>query len=197
MDQCVLTTMTYGCQTWSLNKQLTNKLRTAQRAMERKMLDLKLQDKVQCSEIRRRTKITDIIENTLKQKGRWAGHIARMKDNRWTKSCTERQPRRGKRSRRRPSRSWQDDVTRTEGTTWIRKATGRRQWKTTSCSGWTKPRRRRRQRRSKLWKQDGLVMCIASKRTRRASAQTIFIHNTYMTFFAIICFQSFSQFIPL
>ena len=42
MDQCILPTMTYGCQTWSLNKQLTNKLRTAQRAMERKMLDLKL-----------------------------------------------------------------------------------------------------------------------------------------------------------
>ena len=30
MDQCVLPTMTYGCKTWSLNKQLTNKLRTAQ-----------------------------------------------------------------------------------------------------------------------------------------------------------------------
>ena len=44
MDQCILPTMTYGCQTWSLNKQMTNKLRTAQRAMERKMLDLKLKD---------------------------------------------------------------------------------------------------------------------------------------------------------
>ena len=42
------------CQTWSLNKQMTNKLRTAQRAMERKMLDLKLQDKIPCSEIRKR-----------------------------------------------------------------------------------------------------------------------------------------------
>ena len=34
-----------------------------------------------------------------------------MKDNRWTKRCTEWQPRRGKRSREK------------EGTTWIRKAT--------------------------------------------------------------------------
>ena len=32
MDQCVLPTMTYGCQTWSLNKQMTNKLRTVQSA---------------------------------------------------------------------------------------------------------------------------------------------------------------------
>ena len=56
MDQCILPTMTYGCQTWSLNEQVTNKLRTAQRAMERKMLDLKLKDKIPCSEIRKKNK---------------------------------------------------------------------------------------------------------------------------------------------
>ena len=77
-----------------IKKQMTNKLRTAQRAMERKMLDLKIQDKIPCSEIRKRTKIIDIIEYTLKQKWKWAGHIARMKDNRWTKRCTEWQPER-------------------------------------------------------------------------------------------------------
>ena len=130
MDQCILPTMTYSCQTWSLNKQATNKLRTAQRAMERKMLDLKLKDKIPCTEIRKRTKIIDTIEYTLKQKWKWAGHIARLKDNRWTKRCTEWQPRRGKRSRGRPSRRWQDDITEKEGTTWIKKATDRRQWKT-------------------------------------------------------------------
>ena len=53
-----------------------------------------------------------------------------MEDNRWTKRCTECQPKRGKRSRGRPSRRWQDDVTRKEGTIWIRKATDRRQRKT-------------------------------------------------------------------
>ena len=51
------------------------------------MLGLKLQDKIPCSEIRKRTKIIDIIECTLKQKWRWARHIARMKDNRWTTRC--------------------------------------------------------------------------------------------------------------
>ena len=94
------------------------------------MLDLKLQDKIPCSEIRKRTKIFYIIEYTLNQKWRWAGQKARMKDNRWTKHCTEWQPRRGKRPRGRPSRRWQDDKTRKEGTTWIRVATDRRQWKT-------------------------------------------------------------------
>ena len=66
--------------------------------MERKMLGLKLQDKVSYSEIRKRTKI-DITEYILRQRWRWAGHIQRMKDNRWTKRCKEWQPRRGKRSR--------------------------------------------------------------------------------------------------
>ena len=84
-------------------------------------LDLKLKDKIPCSEIRKRTKIIDIIEYTLKQKWKWAGHIARLEDNRWTKRCTEWQPRRGKRSRGRPSRRWQDDITEKEGTTWIGK----------------------------------------------------------------------------
>ena len=71
------------------------------------MLHLKLQDmtkktkqikkKKTCSEVRKRTKTID-IEYTLKQKWKWAGRIAKMKDNRWTKRCTEWQSRRGKRS---------------------------------------------------------------------------------------------------
>ena len=54
--------------------------------MERKMLNLKLKDKIPCAEIRKRTKIIDIIEYTLKQKWKWAGHIARLKDNKVDKA---------------------------------------------------------------------------------------------------------------
>ena len=53
------------------------------------MLGLQIQDKIPCSEIRKRTKVIDIIECTLKQKWRWTGHIARMKDNRGTERRTE------------------------------------------------------------------------------------------------------------
>ena len=75
--------MTYGCQTWSLNKQLTNKQRNAQRAIERNMLHVKLQDEIVCSEIRKRTKVIDIIEYTLKQKWRWDGNRAIIKKGQW------------------------------------------------------------------------------------------------------------------
>ena len=54
-------------------------------------------------------------ETTMEQ----AGHIASRKDNRWTKRCTEWQPRRGKRSRGWASRRWQDDKAK-EGTAWNR-----------------------------------------------------------------------------
>ena len=55
--------------------------------------------------------------------------VERVYTTRWTKRCTEWQPRRGKRSKRRPSRRWKDDKTRKEGTTWNRKATDRGLWK--------------------------------------------------------------------
>ena len=73
-----------------------------------------------------------ITNNTTKQhKGRYnVKKFSLFTLNRWTKRCTEWQPRRGKRSRGRPSRRWQDDITEKEGTTWIRKVTDRRRWKT-------------------------------------------------------------------
>ena len=48
-------------------------------------------------EIRERTKTNYILEEITKQKWKWAGHIACMKDNRWTVRCTEWQVRDGKR----------------------------------------------------------------------------------------------------
>ena len=34
MDQCILPTMTYGCQTWSLNKQMTKKTKQTENRSE-------------------------------------------------------------------------------------------------------------------------------------------------------------------
>ena len=121
-DQCVLPTMTYGCQTWSLTKATTQRLRTAQRAMERKMLKAKLKDKIPCREIRAKTNIKDVVKFAAKQKWKWAGHVARLNDNRWTKRITDWQPRYGKRSRGRQVKRWRDDIVQMKGITWGRDA---------------------------------------------------------------------------
>ena len=44
-------------------------------------------------------------------KWRWAGHVMRRDDNRWTRRVTEWQPRNGKRTRGRQKRRCRDDLT--------------------------------------------------------------------------------------
>ena len=127
-DQCVIPTMSYGCQTWSFTKALIQKLRTAQRAMERKILGIKSKDRVPCREIRARTNVVDIVKYVAKQKWKWAGHVARFQDNRWTQRITEWQPRNGKRSRGRQIQRWRDDIVQWKGTTWGRDARQRERW---------------------------------------------------------------------
>ena len=53
-----------------------------------KMLGIKLIDKILNLEIRKKTKVNDIIEEITKLKWKWAGHVAHMRDNRWTIRCT-------------------------------------------------------------------------------------------------------------
>ena len=89
-----------------LNIGLMNRLRVAQRAMERSMLGVSLLDRIRNEEIRRRTNVTDIALRVSKLKWQWAGHIARRTDNRWGRKVLEWQPRAGRCSVGRPPTRW-------------------------------------------------------------------------------------------
>ncbi|GFS23790.1 endonuclease-reverse transcriptase [Elysia marginata] len=128
-DQCILPTMTYGCQTWSLTKIIGNKLKVAQRAMEREILGIKIKDKIPCKIIRQQTHIKDVVLFAERQEWNWAGHVARMSDNRWTKRATEWQPRIGKRSRGRQPLRWSDSIAKVKGRLWHREAGDRNRWR--------------------------------------------------------------------
>ena len=52
--------------------------------MERRMLNVKLKDRIRNTIIRQRTRVTDIVQYVTSAKWKWAGYVARMKDNRWT-----------------------------------------------------------------------------------------------------------------
>ncbi|GFN91465.1 endonuclease-reverse transcriptase [Plakobranchus ocellatus] len=109
---------------------LCRKLQTAQRAIERKMLNIKLKDRLPTKEINPViTQVIDVVQYIQRQKWRWAGHIAREKDKRWTKRCTEWQPRSGRRDRGRPETRWMDDIRSAGGPQWQSKAHDRRKWK--------------------------------------------------------------------
>ena len=120
-NQCVLPAVTYGCQTWSLTKALVKKLETSQRAMKRRMLNVKLKDRIRNTTIRQRTRVTDIVQYEME--------MGRMKDNRRTISNTEWQTE-GVRSVGRPKRRWRDDIVGQQGAVWTRIAKDRERWKT-------------------------------------------------------------------
>ena len=98
---------------------------TTQRAMERKMLGITLQDHVPNQIIREKNKVKDIAKYVNTMKWKWAGHVARMTDNRWTIRTTEWQPRSGKRSRGRPRKRWRDDILKLVGGDMVKDSKGK------------------------------------------------------------------------
>ena len=127
LNQCVLPTMTNGCETWNITKFLEQKWWLLNMPWKEKMLHIILHDKVKNSVVRSRSKVTDVLEKIKEANWRWAGHVSRREDNRWTKCLTEWQPRTGKR-RGRQKRRWRDDITTYIGTTCGRTAQYRRRW---------------------------------------------------------------------
>lgn len=128
-ETCILPVQTYGLETMTITQKSAKLLRVAQRAMERAMLGISLRNRVKNEEIRRRTKIPDIMQRVAHLKWQWAGHVAREDTNRWTSRIVRWRPRQTKRSVGRPPTRWIDDVRKLAGRNWMQKAQNRRTWK--------------------------------------------------------------------
>ena len=88
-DRCVIPTMKYGVETWITTIHLEQKLMTAQGATERRTLNITIRDKIRNFQIRTQTVVKDLMLKIKEAKWRWAGHLKRREDNRWTKRFTE------------------------------------------------------------------------------------------------------------
>ncbi len=128
-NQCVQAAMTYGCQTWALTKRMQEKLQTTQRSMERAMIGITRRDRKTNIWIRQQTGIKDIVVRIKELKWQWAGHVARANNNKWTKIVTEWTPREEKRKQARPKIRWCDEIVKSAGAVWMRKARNRNEWK--------------------------------------------------------------------
>ena len=84
------------------------------------MLGITLRDHKRNTWIRHQTGVNDIIDVIKKGIHGWAGHIARFKDNRWTKRVTEWTPREWTRRQGRPKTRWRDSLIRHLGPVWPR-----------------------------------------------------------------------------
>jgi hypothetical protein len=128
-DIAILPSLTYGCQTWTLRKKEENKLAVHQRRMERSMLSIKISDKIKNCTIRKKTKVTDILEKIRNLKWKWAGHACRMPCDRWARKLVEWVPRNGQRNKGRPRKRWEDIFKEKCGPEWRRQARDRDRWR--------------------------------------------------------------------
>ena len=137
-NSCVLPAMTYGAETWTLTKQAQDKLAAAQTKMERSMLfgvyvtktNITYKDRRTKIWVRKRTKLIDVIYTVRKMKWSWAGHINRLKDDRWTSRVTAWSPYDRKRRQGRPAKRWRDDLDKYwSDTIWQRTAQDRVIWR--------------------------------------------------------------------
>ncbi|KAE9418007.1 hypothetical protein Angca_007415, partial [Angiostrongylus cantonensis] len=114
-DSTVLPALTYASETWSLRKRDERSLSVIERAVERTMLGVsrftQVGDGIRSSDLRQRSKIKDAVLYAKQSKIRWAGHVMRMNDNRWTRAVSDWIPRDVKRAGRPPTR-WSEFFTK-------------------------------------------------------------------------------------
>ena len=120
-NEYVLPVTVYGSETWALKKAHMELLSVAQRIM----LGITLRDHTRNTWIRHHTGLNDIIDVIKKGMHGWAGHIARFRDNRWTKRVTEWTPREWTRRQGIPKARWRDSLIRHLSPAWPRIARDR------------------------------------------------------------------------
>ncbi|KAK6763306.1 hypothetical protein RB195_023856 [Necator americanus] len=91
-NRSVLPAFTYASETWAFRKQEENAVGVIERAIERVMLGVSRftqeRDGIRNSLLRQRSKITDAAAFAKESKIRWAGHVMRFNDNRWTRAVS-------------------------------------------------------------------------------------------------------------
>ena len=94
----VLTTLLYGCETWTVYKRHSKKLNHFHTTRLRKLLNIKWQEKIPDTEVLTLAGLPSIPTILMKAQLRWAGHVARMPDSRIPKKLLFGELQAGKRS---------------------------------------------------------------------------------------------------
>jgi len=132
----ILPALTYGSETWNTTKREEQSLKVTQHAIERRICNISKLHHVRNSVIRDRTEVRDVIVEIYTSKRRWAGHVARFKDDRWTYRVTNWYPRGVCREPGRPPMRWENPIVKVMGETWKRKAQDREYWKSCDLHQW-------------------------------------------------------------
>jgi hypothetical protein len=104
------------------------KIQVCQCKMERKVLDIKLWDKVRNEDLRRESGMEDAASKARTLKWCWEGYVARMTQVRWARATTIWDPKQGK-WRGHPRHRWSQELKNKVGAQWTRLARDRAKWK--------------------------------------------------------------------
>ncbi|KAK6760483.1 hypothetical protein RB195_021810 [Necator americanus] len=111
-DSTVIPALCYAAETWADTAATSGKLLNTHRALERCLLKFNRRTQhlacLRSSDLRRMSRLRDPVEYVSKAKHRWASHIMRRIDDRWTKRTLEWIPRDAKHRRGRPPMRWGD-----------------------------------------------------------------------------------------
>ncbi|KAE9418292.1 hypothetical protein Angca_007445, partial [Angiostrongylus cantonensis] len=115
-DSTVFPALMYASETWSLRKQDERSLSIIERAVERTMLGVprftQIMDGIRSSYLRQQSYIKDAVLYAKQSKVRWAGHVKRMNDNRWTRAVSDWISRDVKRTTGRTLTRWSEFFTK-------------------------------------------------------------------------------------
>ena len=132
---------TYACSTWTLTKKDTNKLRVFENNCLRKILGIKLIDRVSIQKLHEKVGSSPVIVNHVKkQRLKWYGHIMRMEENSLVRRIVKSDFNK-KRKRGRPPKRWIDQLKEDTGlptATLETLATDRVVWRTKVNTEWAK-----------------------------------------------------------
>ena len=106
----VLTTLLYGCETWTLYRRSIRRLDQFHLRCLRKIAGIKWQDRVTNTEVLQICNITGIEPFLLKAQLRWTGHVMRMPDSRIPKQVFCGELAAGRRPQCGPVRRYKDAV---------------------------------------------------------------------------------------
>ncbi|KAH7695018.1 reverse transcriptase [Aphelenchoides avenae] len=125
----VLPALLYGCETWTLTKRHEEKLSVTERAMERRVLGLTMWDQERNEAVREKTGFIDAVAEARKRKLRWAGHVARRDDGRWTKAATTWKPKKKAPNKWGKPTRWEKSVCESIGEDWLNAAQDREEYR--------------------------------------------------------------------
>ena len=97
------------------------------------MVGVKRTDHISNELLRKTSKVEDAVNQAEQAKMRWAGHVARSSDGRWTRAVTEWLPLDIKRPISRTATRWWDSLRQDIGRNWMGLARDRKAWQ--NCCG--------------------------------------------------------------